>query len=136
MFDASTVAPGAGPAPGAPGGSEAVVKTRRQFARELDEFFGFDSADDLVAARDLMGLLRNPRYRAWHAFRDSPEAAYVALVAIGIGGVAIEIIGLLGDLGSYSLGPLDAPGLWLATIGMAIALWGARELLAERPSTT
>ena len=37
--------PGAGPAPGAPGGAEAVVKTRREFARELDEFFGFDSAN-------------------------------------------------------------------------------------------
>lgn len=37
--------PGAGPAPGAPGGAEAAVKTRREFARELNEFFGFDSAN-------------------------------------------------------------------------------------------
>lgn len=43
-------------------------------------FFGFDTAEDLVAARDLNGLLRSPRYGAWHAFRNAPESAYVALV--------------------------------------------------------
>ena len=43
-------------------------------------FFGFDSAEQVSAARDLEGLLRHPRYRAWHALRESPEASYIGLV--------------------------------------------------------
>lgn len=43
-------------------------------------FFGFDTAEQVSAARDLDGLLRHPRYRAWHALRDSPEASYLGLV--------------------------------------------------------
>lgn len=42
-------------------------------------FFGFDSAEQLAAARDLSGLLKHPRYSSWHALRDAPESSYVAL---------------------------------------------------------
>ena len=37
--------PRADPVPGAPGGAESVVKNRREFARELNEFFGLNSAN-------------------------------------------------------------------------------------------
>lgn len=43
-------------------------------------FFGFDTAEQVCAARDLEGLLRHRRYTAWHALRDSPEASYLGLV--------------------------------------------------------
>ncbi len=42
-------------------------------------FFGFDTAEQLAAARDLGGLLKQPRYAAWHALRDAPESSYLAL---------------------------------------------------------
>mgnify|MGYP003665903113 CR=1 FL=1 len=43
-------------------------------------FFGFDTAEQLGAARDLEGLLKQRRYAAWHALRESPEAIYLGLV--------------------------------------------------------
>ncbi len=42
-------------------------------------FFGCDTADQLSAITDLHGLLSQPRYGAWQALRDTPEAAYIAL---------------------------------------------------------
>jgi hypothetical protein len=29
--------------------------------------------------------------------------------------------------------PLDAPGLWLAVVAMAVTTWGVLELIAEPP---
>ena len=43
-------------------------------------FFGFETAEQVSAARDLEGLLRHPRYGAWHALRAAPEAGYLGLV--------------------------------------------------------
>ncbi|MEZ0227525.1 MAG: type VI secretion system contractile sheath large subunit [Planctomycetota bacterium] len=43
------------------------------------KFFGCNSAEELGAIKDLTGLLSQPKYGAWNAFRDSPEAAYVCL---------------------------------------------------------
>ena len=63
---------------------------------------------------------------------DRP-ASYVALLAIGVGALGVEIIKLIGTEGN-SLAPMDAPGLWLAIAGMLLATWGVLELLAERPS--
>ena len=45
----------------------------------------------------------------------------------------LAVIDLVGGEEQYSLTPLDAPGLWLAIAGMAIATWGVLELFAEKP---
>ena len=65
---------------------------------------------------------------------DRP-AVYAALLVAAIGGLAVAVIDLIGGEAQYSLTPLDAPGLWLAIIGMAIATWGVLELFAEKPSS-
>ncbi len=59
--------------------------------------------------------------------------AYLVLLLIGVAGLLAAILGLIGGEQAYSLTPLDAPGLWLAIIAMAIATWGVLELLAEKP---
>ena len=65
---------------------------------------------------------------------DRP-AVYAALLVAAIGGLAVAVIDLIGGEAQYSLAPLDAPGLWLAIIGMAIATWGVLELFAEKPNS-
>jgi hypothetical protein len=57
---------------------------------------------------------------------------YVLLLALGLGGLGVKVVELLGTEGSISLAPLDAPGMWLALAGMALATWGVLEILAER----
>jgi hypothetical protein len=57
---------------------------------------------------------------------------YVILLAVGLLGLATKVLELLGTEGSTSLAPLDAPGMWLAVAGMALATWGVLEILAER----
>lgn len=42
-------------------------------------FFGCKSAEELAAIKDLPALLAQPKYGAWNAFRESPEAAYLCL---------------------------------------------------------
>ncbi len=56
---------------------------------------------------------------------------YVGLLMVGLAGLSAQIVDLLSAEGSR-LTPLEAPGLWLAVIGMAITTWGVLELLAER----
>jgi hypothetical protein len=56
---------------------------------------------------------------------------YAALLIVGIGGLANQVVELVRTEGSR-LTPLEAPGLWLAIVGMAIATWGLLELFAER----
>ena len=63
---------------------------------------------------------------------DRP-VTFLALLVVGIGGLALAVIDLVGGEERYSLTPLDAPGLWLAIAGMAIATWGVLELFAEKP---
>ena len=63
---------------------------------------------------------------------DRP-VTFLALLLVGIGGLALAIIDLVGGEERYSLTPLDAPGLWLAIAGMAVATWGVLELFAEKP---
>lgn len=60
-------------------------------------------------------------------------AAYLVLLLIALGGLGAAILDLIGGAEEYSLRLTDAPGLWLAIGGMAIATWGVLELLAERP---
>lgn len=43
------------------------------------QFFGCENVEQLMAIRDLSGLLRHPRYSAWEKLRDSPEATFLAL---------------------------------------------------------
>jgi hypothetical protein len=57
--------------------------------------------------------------------------SYVVLQAIALTGLVASAASLLGTEGS-SLVPTDAPGLWLAIAGVAVAGWGVLELLAER----
>jgi len=64
---------------------------------------------------------------------DRP-VVFLALLAAGIGGLAVAVIDLVGGEEQYSLTPLDAPGLWLAMLGMAVATWGVLELFAEKPA--
>lgn len=58
---------------------------------------------------------------------------YALLLVIGLYGLVRTIIELIGGDAQYSLTPLDAPGLWLAVLAMAIMVWGVLELLAEKP---
>ena len=62
---------------------------------------------------------------------DRP-VVFAALLVVAIGGLAVALIDLIGGEAQYSLTPLDAPGLWLAIAGMAIATWGVLELFAEK----
>ena len=43
------------------------------------EFFGLKSFADFPRVRDLSAILASPRYRLWHAFRETEDARYVGL---------------------------------------------------------
>lgn len=43
------------------------------------KFFGCQTIEEVEAIKDLEGLMAQPRYAAWNAFRDSEEAAYIGL---------------------------------------------------------
>ena len=43
------------------------------------KFFGCQTIEELASIKDLEGLLNQPKYGDWNAFRDTPEAAYVGL---------------------------------------------------------
>jgi type VI secretion system protein ImpC len=43
------------------------------------KFFGCHTMEEVEAIKDLEGLMSQPKYSAWNAFRDSEEAAYVGL---------------------------------------------------------
>ena len=64
---------------------------------------------------------------------DRP-VVYLALLVVALGGLAVAVIDLIGGDAQYSLTPLDAPGLWLAIVAMAITTWGVLELFAEKPA--
>ncbi len=59
--------------------------------------------------------------------------SYVVLLLVGVSGLLAAAIDLVGGEEEYSLTPLDAPGLWLAIVGMVIVTWGVLELLAQKP---
>ena len=63
---------------------------------------------------------------------DRPMA-YMLLQVVALAGLTTSALSLLGTEGS-SLGPAEAPGLWLAIAGMVIVTWGVLELFAERPA--
>ncbi len=43
------------------------------------KFFGCETIAEVEAIKDLEGLLSQPKYGKWNAFRDSPGAAYIGL---------------------------------------------------------
>ena len=96
---------------------------------------GFEGAGVLMflAAVALLGLIVLPYTTRTRQAGLDRAAVYVVLLAVGVIGLGVEIINLIGTEGT-SLMPLDAPGLWLAVGGMAIATWGVLELIAEKPA--
>jgi hypothetical protein len=58
---------------------------------------------------------------------------YAALLAVGVAGLLLAVVDVVGGEEEYSLMPLDAPGLWLAVVAMAVTTWGVLELIAEPP---
>jgi hypothetical protein len=98
---------------------------------------GFEGAGILVfvACVAMLALIVLP-YTTRHrrAALDRP-IAYVACWFVALGGMVSTVARLLGTEGSR-LAPSEAPGLWLAVVGMAIATWGLLELIAERSEST
>ena len=97
---------------------------------------GFDGAGVLtfVAAVGMLALIVLPyASRSGRSSLDRP-ASFAALLAVGLGGLAVEVIELLNAEPSRLGWPDRAPGLWLAGLGMLIAAWGVAELFAERSS--
>src|SRR5438105_10919898 len=43
------------------------------------KFFGCETIDELAAIKDLEGMLNQPKYGAFQALRDTPEASYIGL---------------------------------------------------------
>ena len=95
---------------------------------------GFDGAGVLMflAAVAMLAFIVLPyTMRGGRASLDRP-IVYVVLQLAALAGLVAAIVKLLATEGS-SLTPTDAPGLWLAIGGMALATWGVLELFAEPP---
>jgi len=93
---------------------------------------GFDGAGVLMflAAVAMLAFIVLPyTMRGGRASLDRP-IVYVVLQLAALAGLVAAIVKLLATEGS-SLTPTDAPGLWLAVVGMALATWGVLELFAE-----
>jgi hypothetical protein len=97
---------------------------------------GFEGAGVLtfLASVAMLALIVAPYTTRSRRFALDRAAVYAVLVGIGSLGVLVEIVELLSDLDSYGALPTEAPGLWLAIAGMAVATWGVLELIAERPA--
>lgn len=96
---------------------------------------GFEGAGVLMflAAVAMLALIVLPYTSKSGSFPLDRPVSYLALLLAGLAGLASEAFRLWGTEGS-SLAPLDAPGLWLAIIAMAVVTWGVLELFAERPA--
>jgi hypothetical protein len=89
-----------------------------------------------VAAVAMLALVLVPAATRSGSFRLDRGISYVLLLSLGLAGLITKVLELLSTEGSTSLAPLDAPGLWLAIAGMALATWGVLEILAERDDET
>lgn len=98
--------------------------------------WGFSGAGVVmfVAAVLMLALIVLPFTTETRQVSLDRPVVFAALLAAGIAGLALALVDLLGGEASYSLTPLDAPGLWLAIVGMAVATWGVLELFAEKPA--
>ena len=96
---------------------------------------GFEGAGVVMflASVGMLALIVLPYTTKTRRFALDRPVAYLALLLIALGGLGVELIDLVSTEGN-SLLPSDAPGLWLAIAGMAIATWGVLELFAERPA--
>jgi hypothetical protein len=98
---------------------------------------GFEGAGvvTFLAAVAMLALIVLPYTTKTRRVAIDRAVSYLALLLVGIAAMGAELLTLIGTEGS-SLAPMDAPGLWLALAGMAVATWGVLELLAERPTTS
>lgn len=96
---------------------------------------GFEGAGVVMflAAVAMLALIVLPYTTRTRRVAIDRPAAYLALLLIAVVGLGIEVVDLITTEGN-ALMPLEAPGLWLAVAGMAIATWGVLELFAERPA--
>jgi hypothetical protein len=94
---------------------------------------GFESAGvvTFLASVAMLALIVLPYTTKTRRIAIDRPAAYLVLLIAGVGALSVVLVDLIGTEGN-SLAPLDAPGLWLATVGMAIATWGVLELFAAR----
>ena len=60
-------------------GKVAAVAHAPFIASVSPKFFGCNTIEEIAAIKDLEGMLSQPKYGAWSALRDTPEAAYVGL---------------------------------------------------------
>jgi hypothetical protein len=92
---------------------------------------GFQGAGVLVflASVGMLAVIVLPYTTKSRDVSIERPATYAGLLFLGLAGLFIEIVGSWneGRLG----GPDRALGLWLGTIGMALAAWGVAELFAE-----
>ena len=102
---------------------------------EVETAWGFAGSGSIMvlAAVLMLGLLVVPYTTRTGDFTLDRPVVYALLAVIGIVGLVLAILDLVGGQAEYSLTPLDAPGLWLAVVGMAIATWGVLEMFAEKP---
>ena len=96
---------------------------------------GFEGAGVVMflAAVAMLALIVLPYTTRTRRVAIDRPAAYLGLLLIAVVGLGIEVVDLITTEGN-ALMPLEAPGLWLAVAGMAIATWGVLELFAERPA--
>ena len=97
--------------------------------------WGFDGGGLVmfVAAALMLILVVLPYTTETRRFALDRPLAYATLLVVAVGGLLLALADVIGGDEQYSLMPLDAPGLWLAIVAMAITTWGVLELLAERP---
>jgi hypothetical protein len=56
---------------------------------------------------------------------------YLGILMVGVSALVVQVIDLISTEGNRLM-PLEAPGMWLSIVGMAIATWGVLELFAEK----
>lgn len=102
---------------------------------DVETDWGFSGSGLLmfIAAVVMLALILLPYTTETRQVALDRPIVYAGLLALGVAGLVIAVNDLIGGEESYSLTPLDAPGLWLAVVAMAIAAWGVLELMAERP---
>jgi hypothetical protein len=59
------------------------------------------------------------------------SVVYLGILMVGVSALVVQVIDLISTEGNRLM-PLEAPGMWLSIVGMAIATWGVLELFAEK----
>ncbi len=86
-----------------------------------------------VAAVLMLALMLLPYTTRTRRLAIDRPLSYLILLLVALASLVAAVVGLVGGEEAYSLTPLDAPGLWLAIVGVAIITWGVLELFAEKP---